>query len=109
MGRGRGCEARCPVTYRTPDPAAELAALRAEVAALRAKPATRWSLNEAGRSEGGSGLVLVTLGAWCCEAIAFVFYGACPPVLRGAVVCAVASLLWALAFVRRVPAEGSAR
>lgn len=94
--------------YR-PAPCASCGALRAEVAALRAKPARvpmRWQI---AWSEGSGGVFLLTLLAWATDALGFVVAGASASVLRGAAVCTVASLLWTLAFVRRVPADGGGR
>jgi len=97
------------MTYRdeTATLRAEVERFRAENSALRAKPARvpmRWTLSEAGKSDGAGGLFLITTLGWLADALGFVGNGAHPAVLRGAAVCAVATLLWALAFVRRVPA-----
>jgi len=100
------------VTYRTPDPAAELAALRAEVAALRAKPATRLVVehyNDGSRdwTLPAAATMFLLNAAGIGWAAHFVVYGWRADVQRGAAVLAALLLVWALAFVRRVPAEGA--
>ena len=91
--------------YRTPDLAAECDALRAEVAALRAK-----------RARVPMRFVLRAGGAWLafanvCNALVVVlnaFDGSHGPWrIARAVWCVLMWSLWALAFVRRVPVEGA--
>lgn len=104
------------MTFRDPL-AAALARAEAAEAALARRPVeptvpapTRWRV---AWSEGGDVLAEGTLAivvaadlAWCT---AFVLLGASSPyVARGSLVCAVVTIAWALAFVRRVPVDGGA-
>lgn len=91
--------------YRTPDPAAELAALRAEVAALRAA-SERVPMRYVVRP-GWQPLALMIAVNTASAALWVVVR---PWSLWRAldIACAVVSVTaWALAFVRRVPAEGA--
>ena len=100
--------------YR-PAPCPSCAALRAEVAALRAVPervAMRWIIVRDGtcpREPEVTATMLLALHivASLTWAVAFVAVGWCVWTQRGAAVLIVAAALWALAFVRRVPADGA--
>ena len=106
------------MTYRDDAPSlrAECERLRAEVAGLRAKlhPPARWIIVRDGtcpREPEVTATMLLAMHvlASMTWAVAFVAVGWCVWTQRGALVLIVAAGLWALAFVRRVPAEGSAR
>lgn len=96
--------------YRTPEASlrAEVERLTRELATMRSPAPTRWRVRW---SVSGESLTEFTLFLVCCAdaawAFGFVAFGASSPyVARGSLVCAVVTIAWALAFVRRVPVDG---
>ena len=111
------------MTYRDDAPSlrGECERLRAEVARLRAKRAptpSRWPLALL-MPDSFALLVAGTVASALCVMGALtvliryvadgVIYSGTPREQRVAIVAGLLALLWALAFVRRVPVEGSAR
>ena len=98
-------------TYRESTEAlrAEVTRLEGEVARLSEKRPMRWEVDSDGMGRGGW-----SDGACCCAvlwvlaaigaAIPWVLFGDDPRVLRGLCLVGGSAILWALAFVRRVPA-----
>lgn len=104
------------MTYRTPDPASAADALRAEVARLRAKPARvpmRWIIDTESVAAFAVTAAVIAIGltGGLCLVGRFieagVIYSGAPQERRAFGVCGTLLLVWALAFVRRVPAEGA--